>query len=211
MQLLEREGCALSLASQARLLGLNRSGLYYQPAGGGAQELELRRRIDEIYTKWPFCGSRRLAAELRRQGLAIHRKLVQRLMREMGIAAIYPGPNLSRRRQQAQVRPYLLRGLAITVPDAVWAIDLTYVPLRRSWMYLVAVMDWVSRRVAGWAIGRASADGVGLGGPHDGPAASPAGPWSADPPQRPRLPVHGQSVPGHAERARDQVLHEPQR
>ncbi len=149
MALLEPVECGLSLASQARLLGLNRSGLYYHPVGPSAQELELRRQIDRIYTERPFYGSRRITVELRRRDpeLAINRKQVQRLMREMGIAAIYPGPNLSRRRQQAQVRPYLLRGLPITAPDVVWGIDITYVPLRRSWLYLVALIDWFSRYV----------------------------------------------------------------
>jgi putative transposase len=152
LALLEPVECGLSLASQARLLGLNRSGLYYQRVGPSEQELQLRREIDRIYTQWPFYGSRRVTVELRRREpeLVVNRKQVQRLMREMGIAAVYPGPNLSRRRQQAQVRPYLLRGRSIAAPDEVWGIDITYVPLRRSWLYLVAVIDWFSRCVLAW-------------------------------------------------------------
>jgi putative transposase len=148
--MLEREGSELSVLAQARLLGLNRSGLYYEPVPPGEQELDLRRRIDEVYTKWPFFGSRRIAAMLRQDGLVVNRKAVQRLMREMGIAAIYPGPNLSRRRQQAQVRPYLLRGVVVDAPDMVWGIDITYIRMQRSWMYLVALMDWFSRYVLAW-------------------------------------------------------------
>jgi putative transposase len=157
--LLEREASDLPLAAQAQLLGLNRSGLYYRPMGPTAEEVRLRHRIDEIYTQWPFYGSRRIAAVLRREGLVVNRKAVQRLMREMGIAAIYPGPNLSRRRQQEQVHPYLLRGLSITGPDEVWGIDITYIRLRRAWMYLVALMDWFSRYVISWEL----ADSMELG------------------------------------------------
>lgn len=150
---MEREASALPLSTQVRLLGLNRSGLYYKPAGPSEHELLVKRRIDETYTKWPFYGSRRIAAELRGGGLVVNRKAVQRHMREMGIAGISPGPNLSQRRHEHQVFPYLLRGLQITAPNQVWGIDLTYIRLRRSWMYLVALLDWWSRLVVEWELG----------------------------------------------------------
>ena len=141
----------LSLAAQARALGLNRSGLYYKAVAPATEEvLRLQRRIDEIYTRWPFYGSRRMTAQLRRDGWTIERKTVQRHMREMGIAGICPGPNLSQRRRDHQVYPYLLRGMEIRMPDQVWGIDLTYIRLRHGWMYLVALLDWYSRYVVEW-------------------------------------------------------------
>ena len=154
LALLDRDEGTLPLSTQARLLGLNRSGLYYKPAAEPTEdELEIKRRIDEIYTRWPFYGSRRITAELQRGGWVVNRKAVQRHMREMGISGICPGPNLSRRRHDHRVYPYLLRGLSITVPDQVWGIDVTYIRLRRTWMYLAALIDWYSRYVVEWELG----------------------------------------------------------
>jgi putative transposase len=127
------------------LLSLNRSGLYYVPVAVSSAELALKNRIDELHTAYPFYGSRKIAAELH-----VNRKAAQRHMQEMGIAAIYPGPNLSRRRAQAAIYPYLLRNLNIDAPNVAWGIDITYIRLRRSWMYLVAVMDLYSRFVLAW-------------------------------------------------------------
>ena len=112
----------------------------------------LKHRIDAIYTQYPFYGSRRITAQLRREGRAVNRKAVQRHMREMGIAGICPGLNLSRRKQGEQVYPYLLRGLTCSYPNQVWGIDITYIPLQTSWMYLVAVLDWFSRYVISWEL-----------------------------------------------------------
>jgi len=162
LELLDREADELPLSRQARLLGLNRTGLYYRPVEPPASELLLKNRIDEIYTRWPFYGSRRITVELQKGGLAVNRKAVQRHMREMGIAGISPGPNLSRRRHDHQVYPYLLRGLSITAPDQVWGIDLTYIRLQRTWMYLTAIVDWYSRYVVDWEMGDTMEDGLVL-------------------------------------------------
>jgi len=148
----EREGSTLPLTVQAELLSLSRSSLYYQPREPGAEEIAIKHRIDEIYTQTPFYGSRKITEQLRREGMLINRKAVQRHMREMGIVAIYPGPNLSRRQQKEHIYPYLLRGLTIDFPNQVWGIDLTYIRMPRGWMYLVAVLDWYSRYVVSWEL-----------------------------------------------------------
>jgi putative transposase len=141
----------LPLNVQAELLSLNRSGLYYQPVPPSPDELWIKRRIDEIYTQWPFYGSRRITVELQKE-LTINRKAVQRHMREMGLAGICPGPNLSQRRQEHAIFPYLLRNLTATRPNHVWGVDITYVRLRGGWLYLVAVLDWYSRYVVSWEL-----------------------------------------------------------
>lgn len=150
--MLERTDAALPLKTQAALLSLNRSGLYYQPKPPSPEELALKRRIDEIYTASPFYGIRRITAQLQQEGVIVNHKAVARHMREMGLAAVYPGPNLSKRAHQQAVYPYLLRGLAITRPNHVWGIDITYVRMTRGWLYLVAVLDWFSRFVVAWAL-----------------------------------------------------------
>ena len=142
----------LPIVTQAELLGVSRSSLYYQPVKPSLEEVAIKHRIDELYTEYPFCGSRRIAAAMRREGTLINRKAVQRHMREMGIAAIYPGPNTSKRRLEHQVYPYLLRGLTISCPDHVWGVDITYVRMQATWMYLVAVLDWYSRYVVAWEL-----------------------------------------------------------
>jgi putative transposase len=143
----------LTIKTQAELLNLNRSSLYYKPREPSAEEVRIKHRIDELYTKYPFFGSRRIAAYLRLYDrLRINRKAVQRHMREMGIAGISPGPNLSKRNQQHRLYPYLLRGVNILNPNHVWGIDLTYIRLQKSWMYLVAIIDWYSRFVISWQL-----------------------------------------------------------
>jgi putative transposase len=149
--LVERECTALPLKMQAELLGLNRSGLYYRPVPPSPEEVAIKHRIDEIYTKCPFYGSRRITAVLKRE-ISINRKAVQRHMREMGIAGICPGPNLSKRRMDHKVYPYLLRNLKIGYPNHVWGIDITYIRLVGGWMYLVAILDWFSRYVVSWEL-----------------------------------------------------------
>lgn len=150
--MVEREGCELSIADQADLLDISRSGLYYQPVPPSPEEVRIKHLIDEIYTERPFYGSRKIAAALHRLEVVIARKTVQRYMREMGIVAIYPGPNLSRRALQHRVFPYLLRGVSAAHPNHIWGIDITYIRMRESWMYLVAIIDWYSRYVVSWEL-----------------------------------------------------------
>ena len=152
MALLERgTERTLTLATQADLLSLNRTGLYYQPVPPSAEEVALKHRIDEIYAEHPFYGSRKIVVALRPE-FNVNRKAVQRHMREMGIAGIAPGPNLSKRSAQHKIYPYLLRNVSITRPNQVWGIDITYVRLHAEWMYLVAILDWFSRFVISWEL-----------------------------------------------------------
>jgi putative transposase len=141
-----------SITRQCSLLKVARSTLYYQPRGVSAEDLELMRRMDEIYLRWPFYGSRRLVAELRGEGFDVGRKHVRRLMRLMGIEVIYQKPNTSRKQPDHAIYPYLLRNLAIERPDQVWCADITYVPMARGFVYLVAIMDWHSRYVLAWRL-----------------------------------------------------------
>lgn len=150
--MVEREGRELSIAAQAELLGISRSSLYYHPVEPSPEEVAIKHRIDEIYTEYPFYGSRRMTASLRREGMVINRKAVRRHMRQMGIEAIYPGPNTSKRRLEHRVYPYLLRGLLISCPNHVWGVDITYVRMQTAWMYMVAVLDWYSRYVVAWEL-----------------------------------------------------------
>lgn len=151
-QLIDWEHPELSLKDQADLLGLSRASLYYTPLGPSAEEIAFKHRIDEIYTQYPFYGSRRITVVLCREGRYISRPTVQHYMREMGIAGITPGPNLSKRYLGHKVYPYLLRGLHIERPNQVWGIDITYIRLWGGWMYLVAILDWFSRYVVAWEL-----------------------------------------------------------
>jgi putative transposase len=152
LALLERDHAELALATQADLLGISRSNLYYQPVPPSAEEVMIKHQIDEIYTECPFYGSRRIAAQMCHEGILINRKAVQRHMREMGIAGICPGPNLSKRNAEHRVYPYLLRNVTASYPNHVWGVDITYIRLTGGWMYLVAVLDWFSRYVVSWAL-----------------------------------------------------------
>jgi putative transposase len=142
----------LSVRQQCELLGLNRATLYYQPAGETAANLRLMRRIDEEYTAHPFYGSRKMTVWLREHGESINRKRVQRLMRLMGLEAIYPKPRLSTAGLGHRIYPYLLRNVAMERPDQVWSTDITYVPLAQGFMYLAATIDWYSRYVIAWRL-----------------------------------------------------------
>lgn len=150
--MIDWDDAELPIVTQAELLGLNRSSLYYKPVEPSPEEVFIKHRIDEIYSKYPFFGSRRITAVLNENGLHINRKAVQRHMREMGIAGISPGPNLSKRNLEHRIYPYLLRNLDITHPNQVWGIDITYIRLQRGWMYLVAIIDWYSRYVVSWEL-----------------------------------------------------------
>ncbi len=150
--LVDRDDPALSVVAQCQLLRIARSTLYYQPAPVSADDLALMRRMDELYLTWPFYGSRRMVAVLRREGWVVNRKRVRRLMRLMGLEAIYQKPNTSKAHPDHTVYPYLLRGLAIERANQVWCADITYIPMAKGFVYLVAVMDWFSRRVLAWRL-----------------------------------------------------------
>jgi putative transposase len=151
MQFLERDHPELSLKLQAELLGVSRSGLYYQPVGPSAREIATKHRIDELYTAHPYYGSRRITAVLQRE-MVISRPTVQNYMREMGLAGICPGPKLSQPAPGHKIYPYLLRRLTIDHPNQVWGIDITYIRLFSGWLYLVAILDWFSRYVISWEL-----------------------------------------------------------
>jgi len=142
----------LSVRRQCALLGLNRSTLYYEPAGETAENLRLMRRIDAEYTAHPFYGSRKMTRWLVQQGEAVNRKRVQRLMRLMGLEAIYPKPRLSAAGRGQRIFPYLLGKVCINRPDQVWSTDIPYIPLPAGFMYLAAIIDWYSRCVLGWRL-----------------------------------------------------------
>ena len=142
----------LSIAAQCELLGLPRSSYYYEPAPESRENLALMRQIDEQYLETPFYGSRRMAQHLQRVGHDVNRKRVQRLMRQMGLEGLFPGRKTTIPAAGHKVYPYLLRGLTIDRPNQVWCSDITYVPLRCGYLYLVAVMDWFSRHVLSWRL-----------------------------------------------------------
>jgi putative transposase len=141
----------LSVTRQTDLLGMSRAGLYYEPVIN-PYDAALMHIIDELYTKMPFYGSRKITETLQKMGHAVGRKRVQRLMRTMGIEAIYPKPDLSKPHPEHSVYPYLLRHAVIERPDSVWAADITYIRLLKGFAYLVAIMDWYSRYVISWEL-----------------------------------------------------------
>ena len=145
-------GHALPLLRQAELLRLSRSSMYYEPRPVPAAELAIMRRIDELHLEHPFAGSRMLRDLLRGEGVAIGRDLVATLMRRMGIEALYRRPRTSAPAPGHKVYPYLLRGLKVERPNHVWAMDITYIPMARGFVYLAAVVDWFSRRVLAWRL-----------------------------------------------------------
>ena len=150
--LIDRGALSLSIRRQCALLGVARSGVYRAPRPANDNDLALMRRIDELYTAWPFLGSRRMMALLRAEGHGINRKRVQRLMRQMGIAALGPKPRTSKPMPGHKIFPYLLRNLVIDRPNQVWAADITYVPIGRGFLYLVAIIDWARRAVLAWRL-----------------------------------------------------------
>jgi putative transposase len=142
----------LSVRRQCELLGLNRSSLYYDSVPEAADNLRLMRLIDEQYTARPFFGSRKMTVWLQGRGEDVNRKRVRRLMRLMGLEAIFPKPRLSAAGRGHRIYPYLLRGVNVRRPDQVWSADITYVPLPSGFMYLAAVIDWYSRYVVAWRL-----------------------------------------------------------
>jgi putative transposase len=150
--LVDRDHRKPSIRRQCALLGVARSGVYRKLPPANDNDLALMRRLDELFTAWPFLGSRRMAALLRAEGDRVNRKRVQRLMRQMGIAALGPKPRTTLPAPGHKIFPYLLRNLVIDRPNQVWAADITYVPIGRGFLYLVAVIDWASRAVLGWRL-----------------------------------------------------------
>jgi len=142
----------LSVRRQCELLGVARSGLYYTPVEVSGEDLAIMRRLDELYMEDPALGTRKLAVVLRREGREIGRRRVRRLRHKMGLLTIGPRPRLSVPAPGVQRFPYLLKGLEVTRPNQVWCTDITYVPMARGFFYLVAIMDWYSRRVLAWKV-----------------------------------------------------------
>jgi putative transposase len=152
LALVDHDDEVVPVVAQCRLLKVARSSLYYRPAPVSADDLTVMRRMDELHLAWPFYGSRRMTAVLRHEGWPVNRKRIQRLMRIMALEAIYQKPNTSRKHPDHKVYPYLLRGLVINRPNQVWCADITYIPMAKGFVYLVAVMDWFSRRVLAWRV-----------------------------------------------------------
>jgi putative transposase len=152
LALVDHDDEVVPVVAQCRLLKVARSSLYYRPAPVSADDLTVMRRMDELHLAWPFYGSRRMTAVLRHEGWPVNRKRIQRLMRIMALEAIYQKPNTSRKHPDHKVYPYLLRGLVIDRPNQVWCADITYIPMAKGFVYLVAVMDWFSRRVLAWRV-----------------------------------------------------------
>jgi putative transposase len=149
---IDRDHPGLSITRQCELVALSRSSFYRRPVGESAENLALMRLIDGQFLETPWYGARQMARHLRRRGHAVGRKRVRRLMAEMGLAAVYQQPRTTVPHPEHRVYPYLLRGLAIDRPDQVWCADITYIPMRRGFLYLVAVMDWASRMVLAWRL-----------------------------------------------------------
>jgi putative transposase len=150
--MIDRSNSELSLSAQCRVLQLNRASLYYRPKGENPQTLSLMRRIDELFMAYPFYGSRQMVRHLAREGVRVGRHRVRRLMRKMGLQAIYQAPRTSQPHPGHKIYPYLLKDLAITRADQVWCSDITYIPMPRGFLYLVAIMDWATRKVLAWRL-----------------------------------------------------------
>jgi putative transposase len=150
--MVERPGEGVSVRRQCELLNVARSGVYRPKPVAEADDLALMRRIDELHLELPFYGSRRMTFQLNEEGRGVNRKRVQRLMRVMGIEALVPRPGTSRAAPGNKIYPYLLRGVAITEPNHVWACDITYIPMASGHLYLVAIIDWASRAVLAWRL-----------------------------------------------------------
>ena len=151
-QMIEPGHPALSVVRQCELVSISRSGFYYQPVGETELNLALMRLIDAQFLETPWYGSRQMASHLRREGYKVGRKRIRRLMAKMGLAPVYQRPRTTVPHPEHRIYPYLLRELAITCPNQVWCADITYIPMRRGFLYLVAVMDWATRKVLSWRV-----------------------------------------------------------
>ena len=143
---------SLSIARQCQLVSISRSGFYYQPSGETELNLTLMRLIDEQHLRTPFYGARQMARHLRRDGYVVGRKRIRRLMQKMGLCVVYQKPRTTIPAADHEIHPYLLRDLVIDRPNQVWCTDMTYIPMRRGFMYLVAVMDWATRKTLSWRL-----------------------------------------------------------
>ncbi len=150
--MIESGNTEISIVRQCELLGINRSSYYYEPRPVDPLDLELTRKIDEIYTDMPFYGAPKMTRELKRQGYSINHKRIERLMRDMGLQAIFPKKNLSKAHPEHQKYPYLLKGVNINHPNHVWGTDITYIRAVNTWFYLVVILDWYSRYVISWRL-----------------------------------------------------------
>lgn len=149
----DRSGLLLPISTQANLLGIARQSVYYSPAPVSTKELEIKNHIDEIYTRCPFYGIRKMTVAVSNQRKeAVNHKRIARYMQEMGIQAIFPGPNTSKQGNQHPIFPYLLRGVAANYSNHIWGTDITYIRMRNGFVYLVAFLDWFSRFVLSWKI-----------------------------------------------------------
>ena len=150
--MIRRDHSDLSLSRQCRLLRISRSSFYYAPKGESPETLALMRRIDGLFMKYPFYGSRQMVRQLRREGVCAGRHRVRRLMRLMGLEAIYQAPRTSTPHPAHRIYPYLLKGMAIDRPNQAWCADITYIPVQHGFLYLVAIMDWATRHVLAWRL-----------------------------------------------------------
>lgn len=150
--MIDKDSKFLSIKEQCRILGVNRSTFYYTPKPENSYTLDLMAKMDELYIKKPYLGSRGMTRYLKRAGLLVNRKKVRRLMEKMGISAIYRKPNTSRVNNEHKIHPYLLNEIEITRPNQVWCTDITYIPMKKGFLYLVAIMDWYSRCILSWRI-----------------------------------------------------------
>jgi len=146
------KGADISLSRQCKILRVSRSSLYYTPIGFSTKTLELMRQIDRVFTQYPFFGSRQIAAYLPRKGYHAGRHRIRRLMKIMGLEAIYKRPNTSKKHPENRIYPYLLRNMQITRPNQVWCSDISYIPVKHGFLYLVAIMDWATRKVLSWRL-----------------------------------------------------------
>jgi putative transposase len=151
-QMIDPEHPRLSVVRQCELVSISRSGFYYRPAGETPLNLTLMRLIDEQFLETPWYGSRQMARHLRREGYTVGRKRVRRLMARMGLAPIYQRPRTTIPHPGHRIYPYLLREMVVARPNQVWCADITYIPMRRGFLYLVAVMDWSTRKVLSWRV-----------------------------------------------------------
>jgi putative transposase len=151
-EMIEADNERISITQQCSLLSISRSSFYYEPTGENLLNLKLMRLIDEQFMNTPYYGARQMARYMRRQGYCVGRKRVRRLMQKMGLMAIYQKPNTSAPHPEHKIYPYLLRGIEITRPNQVWCADVSYIPMRKGFLYLVAVMDWHSRKVLSWRL-----------------------------------------------------------
>ena len=151
-EMIGRDRPGLSLSRQCGLLSISRSSYYYAAKGESPENLALMRRIDELFLKYPFYGSRQMVRRLRREGVRVGRHRVRRLMRLMGLEAIYQAPRTSAPHPAHRIYPYLLKGMKIDRPNQVWCADITYIPVQRGFLYLVAIMDWATRHVLSWRL-----------------------------------------------------------